>query len=193
MENLTVNNFANGLYISAFQPTPKDSQNIVVQGNLTISGSSTRVRVKDIKFAFPAGASPDLIDSSAGRNYHSNVGYEGGGGLSFTGSWARWHEFTDCTVSGPIAVGGTPAAGSQLSMWRTRGGATLQLTTANVSTLLVDTEGLGLVTHAAGPLSIEGGFCPAVASTANTPDTLTIANAVVAAGRSPRRGQRPTR
>jgi hypothetical protein len=182
-ENLVINNYNGGLYLAAFQPTPKDSQNIVVTGNLTISGTATHVRVKDIKFAYPGGTQPDLIDSSAGRNYFSNVGFEGGGGIQFTGAWARWHEFTDCTISGPVSIGGAPAANSQVSMWRTRGGATITQSTVNCALLLVDTEGLGLLTHAAGKVTIEGGFCPSIVSTTNSgTDSLTISHCTLYQG-----------
>jgi len=156
-ENLTINNYTNNLLI-AFAPTSVvDSQPFVLNGNITISGTSTRIRFKDFNVAYPGGTQPDLIDSSAGRNYFSNMGFQGGGGVSFTGSWARWHEFTDCTLAGPVSIAGTPSANSSVSLWRVRGGANYTVNATNATLNLYDSFSVGNVTQTAGVLIVDGG------------------------------------
>jgi hypothetical protein len=157
-ENVVINNYTFNLQIGCFCRTAVDSQLFNLNGSITISGSSTRIRLVDFKVVVPGGASPDLIDSATGgRNYFSNMGFEGGGGIQFSGSWARWHEFTDCTVSGPISVAGTPAAGSQVSFWRLRGNPTLTLNATNAQVQMYDSFGGGNITQTAGVLLIDGG------------------------------------
>ena len=179
-ENIVINNYGGNLLIESFGSTAVDSQVIRLNGNVTISGLSTRIRLKDIKIAYPGGTQPDLIDSSSGRNYFSNVDFGGGGGIQFTGSWALWHEFTDCTINGTIDISGTPAAGSSVTMWRTRGGGNFSLNSSNVTLNLYDNFNIGNVTQTAGILNIEGGrgwnAGAVITSTANSPDTLSISN-----------------
>jgi hypothetical protein len=179
-ENVTINNWPNGLTIQGYTTTAKDSQTIKINGNVTLSGSTTRVRIKDIKIAYPGGTQPDLIDTSQGRNYFSNVDFGGGGGIQYTGSWARWHEFIDCTINGVVNIAGTPSAGSQVSMWRTRGAPTFTLNSSNVTLALYNNENLGTITQTAGSLLVDGGSgfvsSPAIISTANSPDTMNLLN-----------------
>jgi hypothetical protein len=157
-----------------------DSQAIRVNGNFTITGASTRIRFKDFKIAYPGGTQPDLIDSSQGRNYHTNIDFGGGGGVQYTGSWAHWHEFVDCTISGPLNIGGTPAAGSQVSTWRVRGAPPITLNSSNVTLALYDNESLGAITQTAGSLIIDGGrgftSGATITSTANSPDMMSLLN-----------------
>lgn len=178
-ENVTINTNA-GLLIESFGSTAVDSQIVLIIGNVSIVGSSTRIRLKDIKIAYPGGTQPDLIDSSQGRNYFSNVDFGGGGGISFTGSWARWHEFTDCTINGNISIAGTPSAGSTVSTWRVRGGGNFLLNSANVTLQLYDSFNVGNVTHSAGNLLIDGGrnftSGSTITSTATTPAVFEISN-----------------
>ena len=180
-ENVTINNYSFNLLICNYGSTAIDNQTFVLNGNITISGLSTRIRLKDFKIQYPGGTQPDLIDSSSGRNYFSNVGFEGGGGIQYTSSWASWHEYTDCTISGPVSIAGTPAAGSTISMWRTRGGANYTVNSSNASLALYDNFSIGNVTQAAGNLTIDGGrgftSGSVISSTTNSgSDLLTIIN-----------------
>jgi hypothetical protein len=156
-ENIIINNYTQNLLIQGFGHSAIDSQTYTVNGSVTISGTSTRIRLSGINFALPGGGAPDLIDSSAGRNYFYNCGFQGGGGISFTGVWARWREFTDCTVSGTINIAGTPTTGSQISLWRVRGGSNYVLNNSNVTLALYDSLSVGNITHTAGSLVIDGG------------------------------------
>jgi hypothetical protein len=156
-ENVVINNYSFNLLICYVNSTAVDNQLFLLNGNITISGLSTRIRLKDFKIQYPGGSQPDLIDSSSGRNYFSNVGFEGGGGIQYTGSWARWHEYTDCTISGTMNIAGSPSSGSQISLWRTRGGANYVLNSSNVTLALYDNFSVGNVTQTAGSLIIDGG------------------------------------
>jgi hypothetical protein len=157
-ENLTINNSTAGLLITAAVSNTVDSQRIALNGNITISGTSTRVKIKDINVLFPGGTSPDLIDTSTGgRHYYANVGFQGGGGIQFSGSWARWHEFTDCTISGAISIAGTPAANSSISCWRVRGGGNYTVNATNATLNLYDSFSVGNITQTAGVLIMDGG------------------------------------
>lgn len=186
-ENVVINNYSFNLLIKSYGSTAVDNQVFVLTGNVTISGSSTRIRLKDIKITYPGGSQPDLIDTSAGRNYFSNVGFEGGGGIQFSGSWARWHEFTDCTISGPVSIAGTPASGSTVSTWRVRGGGNYTLNASNATLQLFDNFSVGNVTQTAGVLQIDGGRAfvagSSIASTTNGGgDLMSIINVSLETG-----------
>ena len=170
-ENVVINNLPNGLTIQAYATSAKDSQTIKLNGNITISGSSTRVRLKDFKIAYPGGTQPDLIDSSQGRNYLSNMDFGGGGGIQYTGSWARWHEYVDCTINGNVSIAGTPSAGSQVSMWRTRGTPTFTLNSSNVTLALYTNESIGTITNLAGTL-VTDRFQSSVITASGSQDTI---------------------
>ena len=180
-ENVVINNYTFNLLIGYFLATDVDNQLFLLNGNVTISGSSTRIRLRDFKIQYPGGTQPDLIDSSQGRNYFNNMGFEGGGGIQYTGNWARWHEFTDCTVSGTVNIAGTPSAGSSISLWRVRGGGNYVLNNSNATLGLYDNFNVGNVTQTAGVLTIDGGrgFVPGstISSTTNSSsDLMTIIN-----------------
>ena len=179
-ENIVINNLPNGLTIQAYATSVKDNQSIKLTGNITLSGSTTRVRFKDFKVAYPGGTQPDLIDQSQGRNYFSNMDFGGGGGIQYSSSWARWHEFVDCTINGNVSIAGSPSAGSQVSMWRTRGAPTFTLNSSNVTLALYNNENLGTITQTNGSLIVDGGsgFAPgsSIISTANSPDTMNLLN-----------------
>lgn len=169
-ENIVINNFPNGLLICAFGTGTHDSQSVKLNGNITLSGTTTRIKIKDINIAYPGGTQPDLIiNGSAGRHYFSNTGFQGGGGIQFTGSWARWHEFTECTIAGNVDLGGTPVSGALMSSWRTRG-STFTVNHTNATLNLVNSEAEGMITHSNGNLIIEGGsgFSGDILSTSNT-------------------------
>jgi hypothetical protein len=187
-ENITINNYTQNLMIQAAGTAVVDSQRIKLNGSVTISGTTTSFRMKDINVALPGGASPDLVDSSTGgRNYFDNVDFTGGGGIQYSGSWANWHEYTDCTINGPISIAGTPAAGSTITLWRTRGGGNFTLNASNASLLLYDSFNIGNVVHTAGVLLIDGGrnWTPGstLSSTSNSgSDLFSVTNAVLETG-----------
>jgi len=181
-ENVVINDYNANLLIEAFGATVVDNQTFVLNGNITISGLSTRIRLKDFKVQYPGGSQPDLIDTSSGRNYHSNMGYEGGGGIQFSGSWSRWHEFTDCTVSGPVSIAGSPSSGSTVSFWRVRGGPNVTINASNAALQMYDAFNCGNITQTAGPVYIDGGRnwssgATITSTTNNSSDLLLISNA----------------
>lgn len=155
-ENVVINSAVNYLYLKAVVAGNIDTSAITVTGSLTISGTSTRVRVEGLCFQTTLGTPALTINGSPGRHNFYNCQFQGGG-VSFTGSYSNFFEFVDCTVTGPLSIAGTPAANTLISFYRFRGAScALTVNAANAFVPMYDTYGLYSVAHQAGTLAITG-------------------------------------
>ena len=178
-ENITINSAVANIYLTPAYSNNTDSSPIRIDGTLTIGGTSNRVRVKDIQF-YNASSPALVINGGQGRHMFQNCQFSGGGGVSFTGSYQRWYEFIDCSVEGPVTFGGTPLAGTLISMYRPRlASASLTVSHANAMVAMYDVYGMGAVTHSAGTLAITGMWgwgAGTFNSTAASPGFLSLSN-----------------
>lgn len=175
-ENITINNYNANLTIQGFGAIDNNSTNMT--GSITISGTSTRIRLINFQISAPSG--PDVIyDGCDGRCYMVNMQLNGAtGGVEFRNVWKRWYEFTDCSINGSgLNIIGSPTTSPLISTFRLRGAGNIVLNTS-ASLQLFDSANFGGITHTNGNLIIDGGrgITGAFNSTANTPNVFRMYN-----------------
>lgn len=83
----------------------------VVDGDLTISGVVTRIRLRSVQIGSTAGKGLITFDGDEGRHYFDNVYFNNG--ITAKNTFKRWHDFNNCSGKGIVSLGeiGTPASG----------------------------------------------------------------------------------
>ncbi len=151
-ENITIS-AANNLFIQGVAGHV-DSQQFELNGRITISGTSTRVRLKNFQIT-PTDENPAItVDGSSGRHYFERISCTGQG-VTFTGTYSNWCEFRDCGIEGDISIAGTPVPGASVSFYNTLAlTAAMTVNSPDVTVQMFGTKGLGSLTHTTGNLII---------------------------------------
>jgi hypothetical protein len=165
---LTINNYNANLTIEGAGGA-NDSVSTSVTGDIIISGTSTRIRFKNLKLNGNL-----TLDGCDGRIYTDNFEVNN---ITFSNAWKRWYEFHKTSILGTVTIGGSPASSPQISTFDLRGSSTWAIN-SNVTVLHYFPLALNSITHSNGNLFIRGGggFTNAtgITSTANTPNFFII-------------------
>jgi hypothetical protein len=143
-ENITIAS-KNNLFIQGLGNTDSYASVVNSSGSLTVSGTTTRARFRDIQLSGKL-----TINGAEGRHYFDNVYF--GQGADFINAFQRWSEFTYCTINGNINIGvsGTPVAGTSIRFRNcTFTNCTITVSSPNVTVTFDDCRGIKLV-HSAG-------------------------------------------
>ena len=149
--------FANVQNITIAGRGVMDSQKETIFGNHTVSGTSTRIRFKDI--ILEDGGSDTYIityNGTAGRHYTQNLSFicgAAGKAILFTGANDRWHEFYDCFIDGDVDCSSTDASMSVKITRQLAQNFKLNMNTA-VEVKLFGCQRIDQIVHAAGKLYI---------------------------------------
>lgn len=132
------------------------SHGVNLNGGFILSGTTTRVRIRDISIIGTVANPIPLVDnSSQGRNYYYNVYFGGNAGTAVQFATPnRWHEFTDCSFAGDFNTGSVTGINTAvIRLFRPQN--LLSLTISNNlpgGVIVSDADVLGLTLHLGSPL-----------------------------------------
>lgn len=154
-ESIVINNAVTNLFIEGLAHV-KDGAAVRINGSITIQGNSNRVRLKGLQIMSASAATPALsVVGTPGRHIFEKCAFEVGG-VSFSGSYANWASFEDCSFEGPVSFAGSPAANTLITMYRSfAGSADVVVNSANVIVSIMDTYSMKSITHSAGTVAVD--------------------------------------
>lgn len=138
-----------------------DSHGVSINGGFILSGTTTRVRLRDLSITGTVANPTPLVDNnSQGRNYYYNVYFGSQAGVAGTAvsfnTPNRWHEFTDCNFLGEFNTGANTGVNSAvIRLYRPRNLINLNiLNNVPAGVLVSDADTLGVTAHLGSPLLI---------------------------------------
>ncbi len=155
-EGFTIHN-RNNITIQGWGLT--DAHAVRVDGAVTISGTTTRAKLKDLSiWSTTTTEVPLTIQDTEGRHFFDNVTIERFVGstvpaVEIAGILQNWVAFVFSNVGGPVMLGGTPAADTIVSFRNSNHPlTTITVDHDNYICMVYDTPRIGHTTHAAGQL-----------------------------------------
>lgn len=138
-----------------------DSPIFRITGGVTIDGTSTRIRLKDLQIS-PTSTTvvPLSINGSAGRHGFNNLTVTPASGttvdsVEIKGSFSNWATFDNCSLGGNVRLSGSPVMGS--AVYFLGGGSPstkLSVEAAGYVAITHNAMGAGQFNHTAGQLII---------------------------------------
>lgn len=157
IENLVINNKDHLTIIGV--TALFDSFVTRLSGTITVSGTSTRFRMRDINIAATSNSDvPLTINGTNGRHFFWNVDLNKPSGVSkrvmdVIGNPSNWIEFADSSINGEVYLGGTPSPLVRLGLYRSKLPTTqIVVDHANYVVTAYDCPALGKLTHNAGTI-----------------------------------------